>query len=162
MDKMDKSGNKSKPGCLHGGQNVVYYIPMKLRVTPQRGTPSKGSVEMDNQELKIYIDLDAGLGRVRGNKMIYGKMLGMFTGSEEFAKLEEALAAEDWPKVGEVAHGIKGMTGNLGFTKLFEVSTELMLKAREGKPQDSLIEDYRQALEKTRQAVEVVEAQLNS
>ncbi|MDL2294804.1 Hpt domain-containing protein [Ruminococcaceae bacterium OttesenSCG-928-D13] len=112
------------------------------------------------QDLKAYIDLDAGLGRVRGNKMIYGKMLGLFTGSTEFDAMETALAAEDWPKVAEVAHGIKGMTGNLGFTKLFDTSTELMVKAREGKPEDALVADYRDALDKTREYVKVVEAQL--
>ncbi len=42
-------------------------------------------------EWKEYIDLDAALGRVRGNKGLYGRMLGMFTASEEFGALEEAI-----------------------------------------------------------------------
>ncbi|MDL2327441.1 Hpt domain-containing protein [Ruminococcaceae bacterium OttesenSCG-928-A11] len=114
------------------------------------------------QDMKEYIDLDAGLGRVRGNKMIYGKMLGMFTGSGEFDALEAALAAGDWAKVSEVAHGIKGMTGNLGFTKLFDTSTELMVKAREGQPDDALVAAYRDALEKTREYVKIAEEQMKA
>jgi HPt (histidine-containing phosphotransfer) domain-containing protein len=115
---------------------------------------------MDAQELKTYIDLDTALGRVRGNKVIYLKMLGMFENSGEFTALEEALAAQDYARGSEVAHGIKGMTGNLGFTRLCDISAEMMVKLREGAPDPALVDVYREVLEKTRRAVEQVKTEL--
>ncbi len=103
-------------------------------------------------ELKEYIDLDAALGRVRGNKSLYARMLGMFAVSEEFAALEEALTAQDYARGAEVAHGIKGMTGNLGLMRLCETSAQLMAQMRAGTPDEALVADYHTVLAKTREA----------
>lgn len=111
-------------------------------------------------EDKQYVDLDGALARVRGNKMIYKKMLGLFTKSAEFDAFEEALAAQDYARAAEVAHGIKGMTGNLSFTKLFETSAELMVQLRDGPADPQLLADYRDALEKTRDVVARLETEL--
>ncbi len=105
-------------------------------------------------EWKEYIDLDAALGRVRGNKGLYGRMLGMFTASEEFGALEEAIEAKDYARAAEVAHGIKGMTGNLGMMRLFEISAQLMMQMRAGAPDEALVAEYHMALAKTREAAE--------
>lgn len=105
------------------------------------------------EELKNYVDLDAALGRVRGNKGLYKRMLGMFTASEEFDAMEAALATGDFARGAEVAHGIKGMTGNLGLTRVFETSEQLMVQMRTGAPDDALVAQYHEALEKTREAV---------
>ena len=111
-------------------------------------------------EDKAYLDLDAALGRVRGNTAIYKRMLGLFTQSGEFEAFEGALAAKDYARAAEVAHGIKGMTGNLGFTRLFETSNELMLQLRQGPPDTALLAEYRETLTKTREVVAGVEAEL--
>lgn len=105
------------------------------------------------EEMKLYIELDSALARVRGNKGLYKRMLGMFTASEEFAALEEALQQKDYSRGAEVAHGIKGMTGNLGLTKVFEASEQLMVQMRAGAPDDALVAAYHKDLEKTREAV---------
>lgn len=103
---------------------------------------------------KAYLDLDAGLARVRGNQKIYKRMLGLFLESGEFAAFEEAMAAQDYPRAAEVAHGIKGMTGNLGFTKLYETSAELMVQLRAGPADEALLADYRDAYTKSRALAE--------
>ena len=59
------------------------------------------------------------------------------------------MAEKDYAKAGEVAHGIKGMTGNLSLTKLFDVSTTLMNELRAGTRNEETIADYRDAYEKT-------------
>lgn len=106
-----------------------------------------------------YIDLDTALARVRGNKTIYRKMLQLFTSSTEFAALEEALAAKDYEKVDAVAHAIKGMTGNLGFTPLFDTSVTLMLEARAGAVSEATEAAYHEALAGTRAAVDALNAE---
>lgn len=106
-----------------------------------------------------YIDLDTALARVRGNKTIYRKMLQLFTSSTEFAALDEALAAKDNEKIDTVAHAIKGMTGNLGFTPLFDVSSALMQEARQGTVSEATEADYHEALAGTREAVDALNAE---
>ncbi len=109
-----------------------------------------------NMNEKSYVDLDTGLSRVRGNQMLYNRMLGMFLNSQEFDKMEEFLQEKDYEKAGEVAHAIKGMTGNLALTKVFETSTRLMNEFRQGIADEGAIAEYREALVRTREIVEKI------
>lgn len=115
---------------------------------------------MSEVNISEYIDLESALGRVRGNRKLYARMLGMFTGSEEFGAFEQAIKAGDLARAGEVAHGIKGITGNLGFTKLFDTSNELMVQLRAGSYDAALLESYYAALEGTRASVQALLPQL--
>lgn len=105
-----------------------------------------------------YVDVDAALARVRGNKALYNKMLGLFLSSGEFAAFEEQLAAGEYAKASETAHAIKGMTGNLSLTKIFTTSAELMVQLRQGPPDGAMLAAYRDAVEKTRAIVERIVA----
>ncbi|MCL2578974.1 MAG: Hpt domain-containing protein [Oscillospiraceae bacterium] len=96
-----------------------------------------------------YINLEEGLGRVRGNQKLYARMLGMFIANKEMALLEEKLAAGDLQGGAEVAHAIKGMTGNLSLTALFEVSATLMEKLGAGEIDQDLVARYREVAQKT-------------
>lgn len=111
---------------------------------------------MSNEEIAKYVDLDSGLGRVRGNADLYKRMLGMFTAGEEFDAFEKALAENDLPRATEAIHGIKGVTGNLSLTRVFELSTALNTLLRDGVRDDALIDEYREALEITRACVDEV------
>jgi HPt (histidine-containing phosphotransfer) domain-containing protein len=112
------------------------------------------------EDISKYIDLDTALTRVNGKKAMYRKLLGLFLKSPEFTALEEALAAADYAKAAEVAHGIKGMTGNLALTEVFNTSTELMLELKKGVCDAVLVENYRAALEGTRASVTSLIAEL--
>lgn len=117
---------------------------------------------MSEADRKQYVDLDGALTRVRGNKKLYRRMLGLFTQSTEFAALEESLSQGDLTKAGEYAHSIKGMTGNLTLTKVFETSTQLMNELRAGELNDETLAAYRDALTKTRQYVDEVIAEMDA
>ena len=101
-----------------------------------------------------YIDMKGGLARVRGNAVIFKKMLGMFLTSKEFDAFEEALTAKDFAKAGDVIHAIKGLTGNLALTQLFEESTKLMNQLRDGSYDEATLQSYRVMLSETRAEVE--------
>ncbi len=105
-------------------------------------------------EAAQYINREAGLARIRGNRQLYARMLGMFLASEEFSRLEDALAAGNTAAAGDVAHTIKGMSGNLALDELFRLSAELMGQLRLGSAAPATLEAYRDALRAT-----VVEAQ---
>jgi HPt (histidine-containing phosphotransfer) domain-containing protein len=111
---------------------------------------------MDDQELKKYINIDNGLKRVGGNKVLYKKLLGMFTKSPQFDDLEAALAAKDFTKAADEAHAIKGISGNLDMPTLFKESTDLMNQLRAGAADETTLANYRSALEATRKTLDEV------
>lgn len=111
-------------------------------------------------ENKKYLDLEGGLARVRGNKKIYAKMLNMFLSSGEFDAFEQSIQDGDMAKAADVIHGIKGMTGNLSLTAVFELSAMLMQQLREGNYDAQLLDEYRDALSKTQAIVKETVSQL--
>ena len=102
----------------------------------------------------LYIDVEEGLARVRGNKSLYIKMLNMLLNSKEFDAFEISLANNDYEEAGNVAHGIKGMTGNLSLSLLFKYSTELMNQLRNGAPNEDTVAVYRETFINTKKAVQ--------
>lgn len=108
----------------------------------------------ENLPKSSYINLETGLGRVRGNKKIYARMLDLFLKSEEFAQMEQALAEGDVERSADLAHAVKGMTGNLALDALFEVSTSLMGQLREGVIDEPTVQDFFATYKATRQYVE--------
>ena len=110
----------------------------------------------------MYINLEEGLSRIRGNKALYARMLGMFLDNKEAGMLEESLAGGDLAGAGHIAHAIKWMTGNLSLTLLFETSTALMESLHEGKRDEAIISAYRDALEKTIEKAAQLKGQLEA
>ena len=107
------------------------------------------------------INVKEGLSRVRDNKKLYRRMLGMFLESGEFASLEEYLAQKDFPKAADSAHTIKGITGNLSLTALFNISTKMMEDLRQGVTSDEAEASLRAAYSQTRLYVEEVMKELD-
>lgn len=107
-------------------------------------------------ELKEYIDLTTGLGRVRDNKSLYAKMLGLFLKNTEFQQLDEQLAAGDLVEAERVAHAIKGMTGNLSLESVFHLSTEMMNQLKSGVYDEATHDALKDAYQKTREYVQIV------
>ncbi|MDR0470063.1 MAG: Hpt domain-containing protein [Peptococcaceae bacterium] len=113
----------------------------------------------DNESLMIrddYINLKEGLGRVRDNKKLYRKMLGFFMESGEFTALEDSLVQKDFGKAADVAHAIKGMTGNLGFTELFKLSTKMMEELRHDQDAGETVAAFWAAYNQTKIYVEEI------
>jgi HPt (histidine-containing phosphotransfer) domain-containing protein len=104
---------------------------------------------MDANEKKLYVNEAEGMARLRNNANLYKRMLGLFVKSPEFAAFEEAYAAGDITRAGEVAHAIKGSSGNLSLTRVFELTNQMMLEMRQGVDNKELVAEYRDALEKT-------------
>ena len=119
---------------------------------------------MDNQEnnedLNKYIDIDAALSRLLGNKAAYKRVLELFLQSNLFAELETVISQKNYSKASEIAHGIKGMTGSLGMTILFDESATLTVQMRAGPPDEQTLKNYRETLIKTREYAEKIVEQL--
>ena len=101
-----------------------------------------------------YIDVEQGLGRVRGNKALYKRMLNMFIESKEIGEFETHIESGNCDEASKSAHAIKGIAGNLALTRLFDLSSDLVEELRHGIIDEKNIDDYHDALEKTRAAVD--------
>ena len=97
-----------------------------------------------------YINVTEGLARVRDNKKLYRRMLGMFLENGEFAAMEESLMQKDYAKAADAAHAIKGMTGNLSLTELFSISTRMMEELRQGVASEESYAAFKSAYGQTR------------
>ncbi len=53
------------------------------------------------------------------------------TGFTDLSNLRQAIDEENTSQVVEAAHSLKGASGNMGFTELFEIAKEVELKACE-------------------------------
>ena len=109
-----------------------------------------------------YINMETGLARVRGNVKLYKRMLALFTASDEFARLEEAIANKDANAAADVAHAIKGMTGNLSLDCLFHISEDLMHKFRANEFDEDVISQYHESLKITLEILEDATKYLDS
>ena len=78
------------------------------------------------KDFNEYINLEDALKRMRGNATLYKRMVKLFIENKEFGELKIQLAQKDYAKAAETIHTIKGMTGNLSFTKLFEISVKML------------------------------------
>lgn len=80
------------------------------------------------------IDLKDVLDRVQDDKELLVELFDIY--QEDFVvkrkALGEAIAAKDLAKVKEVAHSMKGASGNISAKPLFKVCLELEHMAREG------------------------------
>ena len=77
-----------------------------------------------------------GLGRCLNNEMFYLNLVQTGLKDENFDKLEEVLETNDLEKGFEVAHGLKGVIGNLAITPLYNAVCEITEELRAKKQID--------------------------
>jgi HPt (histidine-containing phosphotransfer) domain-containing protein len=72
-------------------------------------------------------DLSAGLGRLRGNKRLYRKLLLDFGANytQVAAEIQQTLDAKDLKQAHSLIHNLKGLAGNLSATDLQAASVNL-------------------------------------
>lgn len=108
---------------------------------------------MNLNELKDIIDIDiqGSLARFGNMESFYIKFLKKFIDDKSFINLKEALENNDIDKVGVEAHTLKGVAGNLGLTKVYQYSVEIMRLTKEGTIEE--IKDLASKLEEEMQLV---------
>jgi HPt (histidine-containing phosphotransfer) domain-containing protein len=74
---------------------------------------------------KVYVDEAGGIKRLMNNTELYAKLLAKFKNENNLDDLNNCLAAGDLEKARVAAHTIKGTTGNLSLTALYQQSLEL-------------------------------------
>ena len=85
------------------------------------------------EKLKEYgANVEEGLARCLGKEDFYFKLINMAIKDPGFEKLHNAIAAGDLDAAFDAAHALKGVTGNLSLTPLFDPIAEMteLLRAR--------------------------------
>jgi len=89
------------------------------------------------EELKgMGVNVSEGLERVIGDQDLYVMMLDMFVDAVQSKPIElAAFDAADYEDLTKQVHTLKGTTGNLSITPLFEMYNEILGLLRDGKPE---------------------------
>lgn len=79
---------------------------------------------MDTSKKQILIsagvDLDGAMERFMNNEKLYHNFLNKFITNPNFTELETLIGQKDWEQALTISHNLKGVSGSLGFTKLYE------------------------------------------
>lgn len=90
------------------------------------------------EELKdLGVDVDGGLQRINGNEKLYTRLLGTYVKTIKSQSVSPDFDSTDYEDVKEKAHAIKGTSGNLSITPVYEAYTEIMNLLRAGQPDEA-------------------------
>lgn len=86
---------------------------------------------------ELGVDIDGGLKRINGNEKLYTKLLGSFVKAINTYDVQPDFDGTDYNDTIERAHAIKGTSGNLSITPVYEAYTEIVDLLRAGKPEEA-------------------------
>ncbi len=88
-------------------------------------------ITIDN--LKEYgANVDEGMARCMGNEALYLRLVTTIPAEANFDKLASSIEARDLDAAFDAAHALKGVTGNLALTPLYQAIFDIteLLRAR--------------------------------
>ena len=85
----------------------------------------------------LGVDVEEGLQRFMGNAPLYERMMMTFPKMMEKTPVDLDFDASDVTGIIEVTHSIKGATGNLSLTPLYEAYTKAVDLLRGGRPEEA-------------------------
>lgn len=89
-------------------------------------------------ELRILgANVDEGLNRFMGNAALYERMLAKLPDMMSKIAINDGFEAEDVNDLIEKTHSIKGVTGNLSLTPLYEAYTKIVDLLRMGNVEEA-------------------------
>lgn len=83
----------------------------------------------------FHVDIQDGLRRFMNNTALYEKMLKKFPAAAEGLPVQEHFDSGNLETALANAHTLKGMTGNLSLTPLYESYTEIVALLRANDPE---------------------------
>ena len=101
-------------------------------------------------DFRDYIDVESCLKRVAGNQAILIRLLKSFLDNGTVEQLMTQISRGDIDGAAMTAHGIKGISGNLSLTGLYNNVVELESQLKQGKAEGALMDEFLATSEKTR------------
>ncbi len=91
-----------------------------------------------SQELKnLGVDTDAGVARMAGNTALYERLLGSLKDLIKKSAEQMDFDSKDYDNMIEAAHSVKGASGNLAVTPIYEAYTEIVDLLRRQQPEEA-------------------------
>ena len=111
---------------------------------------------MDDAELKLYLDTDKALERIRGNKKLFKTLLTHFLATRaQYEQLKQEMGANDHDSAAKTVHAIKGVAANLSMAKLYDQSVEVeAILKKSASDTAEVMASFGDAFEKTMKQVE--------
>lgn len=106
-----------------------------------------------NKLTEYGMDVPSTMARFGGNEALMMRFLLNFPQDKTMDSLRQAMADGDKEAIKVGAHSLKGLSGNLGLTPLFEASSEMMNALRSSEECDvdalyqAVVREYDSALE---------------
>ena len=102
------------------------------------------------------IDVEEALQRFLGNEELFLKFLGRFPQDENYRILWHEVEEEHWDMAVNAAHTLKGVTGNLSITPLYQLFSAQVEAFRGGHPQEAvaMMDEIGRVYQRISQAIE--------
>lgn len=106
------------------------------------------------------IDYDDAMDRFGGNAELFFCLARKYLDGDNYARLVSAMEMHDFDEAYRQAHSLKGVAGNLSFTKLYNIAAEIASNLREGEyvAAESYLPDAEAAHERIVEALGKLEA----
>ncbi|MCR5521478.1 MAG: Hpt domain-containing protein [Lachnospiraceae bacterium] len=85
-------------------------------------------------------DTQTALERFLGKEELYMKFIRKFLDDKSFDNLKGFIGASDYENALKSVHTLKGVSGNLGFTALYDVASDMVTKFRAQQDRDAVAE----------------------
>ena len=107
-------------------------------------------MKLEDLKGKIEIDVEGSLARFAGMESMYIKFLKKLPEDENYQKLKEAVDGQNNEEIEVSAHTLKGISGNLGLTGIYDKSSRIVSAVREHREQEilGLMEELSAEMEK--------------
>lgn len=90
------------------------------------------------QELKaLGVNTDEGMARMNGNASFYERMLVKFADMLKNSPVKPDFDCNNYADITEAAHAIKGTSGNLSITPVYEAYSEIVRLLRADQPEQA-------------------------
>lgn len=102
------------------------------------------------------IDYADAMDRFGGNAALYERLAAKYLDDTRFVGLVAAMAAHDYDEAYRQAHSLKGLAGNLSFTRLYQAASFVCEALRNGEPAraEGHLPEVREAHEQAMAAME--------
>ena len=85
-------------------------------------------------------DTQTALERFLGKEELYMKFIRKFLDDKSFDNLKGFIGVSDYENALKSVHTLKGVSGNLGFTALYDVASDMVTKFRAQQDRDAVAE----------------------
>ena len=103
-----------------------------------------------------YVDVESGLRRVGGNQAVYIKLIKSYLSSDTVTQLKNQIELGDFEGAAMMAHGIKGVSGNLSLILLYETVIKLESRLKQGMVDEAVKKEFLLISEKTQEYLQLL------